>query len=227
MASIFGLYAYGRVPAMLNFSTGAVNMAAACTAAQVRTIITSRKFIEAGEMQDDVKLLEKTCKIVYLEDVRETVGALDKLRGLTQRLFTPASLKACGASRDPNSPAVILFTSGSEGVPKGVVLSHRNLNSNKHQILARIALMPNDIFFCALPVFHAFGFLGGVMLPCTTGMKAFLYPSPCITRSCRNWFMIPMRPSCSLPTPSCRAMPAMPTLMTSTACACWWAVPSV
>jgi acyl-[acyl-carrier-protein]-phospholipid O-acyltransferase / long-chain-fatty-acid--[acyl-carrier-protein] ligase len=178
VASIFGLYAYGRVPAMLNFSTGAVNMAAACTAAEVRTIITSRKFIDAGEMHEDVALLSKNCKIIYLEDVREMVGSIDKLRGLVQRLFAPASLKACGMNRDPNSPAVVLFTSGSEGVPKGVVLSHRNLIANKHQILTRIAIMPNDIFFCALPIFHAFGFLGGIMLPATTGMRSFLYPSP-------------------------------------------------
>ena len=90
VASIFGLYAYGRMPAMLNFSTGAVNMIAACTAAEVRTIITSRKFIDAGEMHDDVALLSKSCKIVYLEDVREMVGTIDKLRGLTQRLFAAA-----------------------------------------------------------------------------------------------------------------------------------------
>ena len=178
VAAVFGLYAYGRVPAMLNFSTGAMNMAAACTGTEIRSIITSRKFIEAGEMQDDVKFLEKNCKFIYLEDLRETVNAIDKLRGVTQRFFTPASLKACGAATDPNTPAVVLFTSGSEGVPKGVVLSHRNVIANKHQILARIALMPSDTFFCALPIFHAFGFLGGIMLPATTGMKAFLYPSP-------------------------------------------------
>jgi acyl-[acyl-carrier-protein]-phospholipid O-acyltransferase / long-chain-fatty-acid--[acyl-carrier-protein] ligase len=178
VASIFGLYAYGRVPAMLNFSTGAVNMATACIAAEVRTIITSRKFIDAGEMHDDIALLSKSCKIIYLEDIRDTVGTFDKLRGFAQRIFTAASLKSCGMNPDPNSPAVVLFTSGSEGVPKGVVLSHRNVIANKHQILARIALMPNDTFFCALPIFHAFGFLGGVMLPATTGMRAFLYPSP-------------------------------------------------
>ncbi len=178
VASIFGLYAYGRIPAMLNFSTGAVNMLAACTASEVRTIVTSRKFIEAGEMQDDIALLSKSCKIIYLEDMRQMVSSVDKLRGLLQRVFTKASLKACGMNSDPNSPAVVLFTSGSEGVPKGVVLSHRNVIANKHQILARIAIMPNDIFFCALPIFHAFGFLGGVMLPATTGMRSFLYPSP-------------------------------------------------
>jgi acyl-[acyl-carrier-protein]-phospholipid O-acyltransferase / long-chain-fatty-acid--[acyl-carrier-protein] ligase len=103
---------------------------------------------------------------------------LDKLRGLFKRLSPAAGFKTSGASTDPHSPAVILFTSGSEGVPKGVVLSHRNVLANKHQLLARIALMPNDKFFCALPIFHAFGYLGGVMLPATTGMSAFLYPSP-------------------------------------------------
>ena len=178
VVAIYGLYAYGKVPAMLNFSTGAVNMAAACTAAEVRTIITSRKFIEAGEMEEDVKLLERECKIIYLEDVRETVSSFDKVRGIVQKTFAPGSLRATGAVNDPHSPAVILFTSGSEGVPKGVVLSHRNLNANRHQILARIALKPNDIMFCALPIFHAFGFLGGVALPTLNCMRTFLYPSP-------------------------------------------------
>ncbi len=178
VVSIYGLYAYGKVPAMLNFSTGAVNMSAACTAAEIRSIITSRKFIEAGEMQDDIALLGKTCKIIYLEDVRETVGAIDKLRGFAQRVFTSASLRATGAAADANTPAVILFTSGSEGMPKGVVLSHRNVNANRHQILARIALQPDDIMFCALPIFHAFGFLGGVCFPTMHCMRTFLYPSP-------------------------------------------------
>jgi acyl-[acyl-carrier-protein]-phospholipid O-acyltransferase / long-chain-fatty-acid--[acyl-carrier-protein] ligase len=177
IAAIFGLLAFGRVPAMLNFSTGAVNMSAACTAAQVRTIVTSRKFIEAGEMQEDVKLLSQNCRIVYLEDVRETISGVDKIRGLLSRAFVNAALSHNGAASDPNDPAVILFTSGSEGVPKGVVLSHRNLVSNCVQILTRIALNPNDIFFTALPVFHAFGFLS-VILTALHGMRAFLYPSP-------------------------------------------------
>jgi acyl-[acyl-carrier-protein]-phospholipid O-acyltransferase/long-chain-fatty-acid--[acyl-carrier-protein] ligase len=178
VTSIFGLYAYGRVPAMLNFSTGAVNMSAACTGAQISTIITSRKFIEAGEMQDDIALLGKNCKIIYLEDMRELVSGVDKARGLVQRIFTQAALKTTGYDKDPESTAVILFTSGSEGVPKGVVLSHTNVNANRYQILSRISLMPTDTFFCALPIFHAFGFLGGVVLPATTGMRTFLYPSP-------------------------------------------------
>jgi acyl-[acyl-carrier-protein]-phospholipid O-acyltransferase / long-chain-fatty-acid--[acyl-carrier-protein] ligase len=178
LLTMFGLQAYGRVPAMLNFSTGAVNMSAACTAAQVRTIVTSRKFIEAAEMQGDLDVLAKNCAIIYLEDIRGTVGLFDKLHGLFARSFTATALRSAGASRDPDSAAVILFTSGSEGVPKGVVLSHRNLNSNRLQAAARIGFSAQDIVFNALPMFHSFGLLGGTLLPVLSGVYSFYYPSP-------------------------------------------------
>ncbi len=174
--SMFGLLAYGRVPAMLNFSTGAVNMSAACVAAQVSTIVTSRKFIEVGEMQGDLDVLGQGRKIIYLEDLRDSVTTTDKLRGLLASKFPKASLSS--ATNSPNDPAIILFTSGSEGVPKGVVLSHTNLNANRLQAAARIAFTPQDIIFNALPVFHAFGLLGGVMLPLMSGIYTFHYPTP-------------------------------------------------
>ncbi len=178
VVTFFGLHAHGRVPAMLNFSTGAVNMAAACASADVRSIITSRKFIELGEMEEDLKLLARRCRIVYLEDLRGSVGTADKLRGLVAKTFTTLSLRKRGAATDPHAPAVILFTSGSEGVPKGVVLSHRNINANRLQAAARIAFTPQDIVFNALPVFHAFGLTGGMMLPLMAGIQTFMYPSP-------------------------------------------------
>ncbi|MCA0432233.1 MAG: acyl-[ACP]--phospholipid O-acyltransferase [Proteobacteria bacterium] len=178
VVTFFALQAHGRVPAMLNFSTGAVNMAAACMAAEVRTILTSRKFIEAGEMENDVKLLGESCRILYLEDIRESVTTSDKLIGLFEKNFAPAALHRHGAATDPNSPAVILFTSGSEGVPKGVVLSHRNLLANWQQASARIAFTPQDKICNPLPVFHAFGMLAGMILPLMTGTYTFHYPSP-------------------------------------------------
>jgi acyl-[acyl-carrier-protein]-phospholipid O-acyltransferase/long-chain-fatty-acid--[acyl-carrier-protein] ligase len=177
MVTAFGLHAHGRVPAMLNFSTGAVNMSAACTAAQVQTIITSHKFIEQAEMQDAIALLGQTCRIVYLEDVRTQVKTVDKLRGLAGRFAVGPVLRAAGANRDPDSPAVILFTSGSEGLPKGVVLSHRNIVTNVAQIVTRVPFTPNDVFFAALPLFHAFGFTAAV-LTLMGGIRSFLYPSP-------------------------------------------------
>jgi acyl-[acyl-carrier-protein]-phospholipid O-acyltransferase / long-chain-fatty-acid--[acyl-carrier-protein] ligase len=75
-------------------------------------------------------------------------------------------------------PAVILFTSGSEGVPKAVVLSHDNLIANKYQMAARIDFNPSDIVFNALPIFHSFGLMGGFLLPVLSGVKTVLYPSP-------------------------------------------------
>lgn len=176
--AMFGLLAHGKVPAMLNFSTGAVNMSAACTAAQVRSIITSRKFIEAGEMQDQLDLLAKTNKIIFLEDVRDSVALSDKLYGLWAKTFTVQALKSAGAEIDSTKPAITLFTSGSEGVPKGVVLSHRNLVANWQQATARIAFTPEDKVFNCMPVFHSFGLLAGLLLPLFGGVNSFQYPSP-------------------------------------------------
>ena len=176
--TLFGLHAAGRVPAMLNFSTGAVNMSAACTAAQVSTIVTSRRFIEAGNMEEDIGLLGQGRKIIYLEDLRNSLTITDKLYGVWARIFSETALRAAKASRDPNAPAVILFTSGSEGVPKGVVLSHRNLHANRYQAAARIAFTASDIVFNALPMFHAFGLTAGTLLTVLAGVRTFLYPSP-------------------------------------------------
>ena len=178
LLTFFGLHAFGRVPAMLNFSTGAVNMAAACRAAEATTIVTSKRFIEAGGMEADLALLAEGRKVIFLEELREGLTLKDKLYGLFARFFSKTALRMGGASSDPNSPAIILFTSGSEGLPKGVVLSHRNLQANRYQAAARIAFTASDVVFNALPMFHAFGLTGGALLPVLAGVRTFLYPSP-------------------------------------------------
>ena len=174
--SFFGLQAYGRVPAMLNFTAGAANLISACRTAEVKTVFTSRRFIELARLTDVASALEAEVELVYLEDLRDSIGLGDKLAGLLARRFAERVHAGCGAK--PGDPAVVLFTSGSEGSPKGVVLSHDNILANCHQLAARIDFNPSDTVFNALPVFHSFGLTGGTLLPLFAGIKIFLYPSP-------------------------------------------------
>src|SRR5262249_54264684 len=170
-AAVLGWMSAGRVPAMINFTAGAANILAACRAAEVVTIVTSRAFIEKGKLGPLVANLQARAEIVYLEDVRAEVTLLDKLRGM---LTARKSLVA----RKPDDPAAILFTSGSEGTPKGVVLSHRNMLANVAQASARIDFGRTDKVFNVLPVFHSFGLTAGLILPLVSGVHVYLYPSP-------------------------------------------------
>ena len=178
VVAFFGLQAYGRVPAMLNFSSGPAPMLAACRAAQVEIVVTSRRFVRAAKLTQAVKALGEQVEIVWLEDYRRRIGPLAKLRGLLSAPFAGWLHKRCARGAKPRDPAVVLFTSGSEGLPKGVVLSHENLEANRHQLSARIDFNPTDTVFNALPIFHSFGLTGGLLLPLLSGVRVFLYPSP-------------------------------------------------
>ncbi|CAD5274126.1 Acyl-(acyl-carrier-protein)-phospholipid O-acyltransferase / long-chain-fatty-acid--(acyl-carrier-protein) ligase [Bosea sp. 62] len=169
--TLLGLMSAARVPAMINFTAGATNIAAACKAAQVKTIVTSRAFVEKGRMGPLIEALQADVRIVYLEDVRATVTTGDKLWALWHH-GTPIE-EAKGSDR-----AAILFTSGSEGAPKGVVLSHRNMLANAAQAAARIDFGRRDKVFNVLPVFHSFGLTAGLVLPLVSGVPVYLYPSP-------------------------------------------------
>jgi acyl-[acyl-carrier-protein]-phospholipid O-acyltransferase/long-chain-fatty-acid--[acyl-carrier-protein] ligase len=176
VATLFGLQAFGRVPAMLNYSTGAESMATALAAATIRTVVTSRRFVELGKLDAAVARLGGIAEILYLEDIRAQIGGLARLRGLVDRLFAHRVHRT--ARQTPDMAALVLFTSGSEGTPKGVVLSHSNLLSNAGQAAARVAFNPNDVVLNALPVFHSFGMTAGLILPLLSGIKTVLYPNP-------------------------------------------------
>ena len=169
--AFFALQAIGRVPAMINFTSGAGNVRAACRAAGVGVIVTSRAFVDKARLGALVADLEKEVRIVHLEDVRATIGLGDKAAGILAGARSRVE-------RQPDDPAVILFTSGSEGTPKGVVLSHRNILANSAQCLARLAANGEDIVFNVLPVFHSFGLTGGLVMPLLGGVPVYLYPSP-------------------------------------------------
>ncbi len=171
VATLLALMSAGRVPAMINFTAGAANILAGCKAAQLTTILTSRAFIEKARLENLITALTGKVSIVYLEDIRTTISFADKIRGLLHA-YQPL------VKRKPDDWAAILFTSGSEGVPKGVVLSHRNMLANAAQAAARIDFGRMDKVFNVLPVFHSFGLTVGVVLPLVSGVRIYLYPSP-------------------------------------------------
>jgi acyl-[acyl-carrier-protein]-phospholipid O-acyltransferase / long-chain-fatty-acid--[acyl-carrier-protein] ligase len=165
------LMSAGRVPAMINFSAGVANVRAACRAANITTIVTSRAFIEKARLGALVEGLTSDVNFLFLEDVRASISLMDKLRGLREA-------KRPLVARQPDDPAAILFTSGSEGTPKGVVLSHRNMLANAAQAEARIDFGRRDKVFNVLPLFHSFGLTVGLILPLVSGVPVYLYPSP-------------------------------------------------
>ncbi|MEM7462085.1 MAG: acyl-[ACP]--phospholipid O-acyltransferase [Pseudomonadota bacterium] len=170
-AAVLGVMSAGKVPAMLNFTAGAANILSACRSAKIKSVLTSRAFVEQGKLEAIVEELSKAVTIVWLDELRETFSVKDKLGGMLRK-YSPR------VARKADDPAVILFTSGSEGTPKGVVLSHRNILSNAAQAAARIDFNQGDKVFNMLPVFHSFGLTAGTILPLISGVPVYFYPSP-------------------------------------------------
>jgi acyl-[acyl-carrier-protein]-phospholipid O-acyltransferase / long-chain-fatty-acid--[acyl-carrier-protein] ligase len=170
--TILALMSAGRVPAMINFTSGLMNIRGAIQAANIRHLLTSRTFVEKAHLEKIVDALRSDVAVIFLEDVRAGIGFGDKLRGLLGAAKRPLMRRAA------DDPAAILFTSGSEGTPKGVVLSHRNMLANAAQAEARIDFGRTDKVFNILPLFHSFGLTIGFILPLVSGVRVYLYPSP-------------------------------------------------
>ncbi len=173
--SFYALQSIGAIPAMLNFTTGKSGIKAAIELANIKSVITSRRFIRLAELEEIESAIQEKVKIIYLEDIKQSINLLDKLKGLW---VTKTNIGILSNQNDMHDPAVILFTSGSEGSPKGVLLSHKNLISNQAQVKSCLDFSSRDRFFNALPIFHSFGLGVGLVLPIASGIRTFLYPSP-------------------------------------------------
>jgi acyl-[acyl-carrier-protein]-phospholipid O-acyltransferase/long-chain-fatty-acid--[acyl-carrier-protein] ligase len=171
---LLGLFCYRRVPAMINYTAGADGMQSAIDTAEIKTIFTSRVFLEKARLTTKMAAL-KGVNVVLLEDLRPQFGLADKLWLMLYALRKPEKVMR---RAQPADPAVVLFTSGSEGKPKGVVLSHASIMANVDQIRAVYPFNNLDKFLAALPIFHSFGLTACVLVPMVTGARVFLYPSP-------------------------------------------------
>ncbi len=178
MIAMFATQSQGRIPAMLNFTAGSKNIKSAAKAAQVTKVLTAHKFVEVGGLESLIDELKDDLELHYLEDVRETLSLGDKVRAI----LGPMLPNLLSARPNPDDTGVILFTSGTEGAPKGVVLSHANIIANVEQVSEHVDMEPTDIFFNPLPTFHCYGLTAGTLWPLLNGYPAVLHPSPLQTK---------------------------------------------
>lgn len=168
----------GRIPAMLNYTAGLQALSQACKTGRISTVLTSRRFIDIAKLHDLAAGLSQQMTVLYLEDIAGRITTLDKLAAYLRAMLGTWDYRRTAGKHDPDQPALLLFTSGSEGTPKGVVLSHRNLLANFAQVSCHINYRDRDIIFSCLPLFHSFGLNAGCLMPLFSGCRVFLYPTP-------------------------------------------------
>jgi acyl-[acyl-carrier-protein]-phospholipid O-acyltransferase/long-chain-fatty-acid--[acyl-carrier-protein] ligase len=171
---LIGLSAFGRVPCMLNYTAGSEGMQAACQTAAVRTVLTSRVFLAKAGLVEQAEAL-RDVRLIFLEDLRKQFNLIDKVWLMGFAAWLPMAAVPKG---DAEAPAVVIFTSGSEGKPKGVVLSHRALLANVAQVMHLFPFGPKDNVLNALPIFHSLGLTAGTLIPLVSGARLVLYVSP-------------------------------------------------
>ena len=174
MCTFFGLNAYGQVPVMVNFSTGTQNVVTGLKTVLAKKVITSKTFIKKGGFEEMVNAIKEAgFEVIYLEEVAKKISVFAKILA-----FLSYKVKYVPYKATPDDSAVILYTSGSEGAPKAVVLSNRNVISNVWQIATFETVNKSDVVLNSMPIFHSFGLVLGTLYSLYQGAKVFLYPSP-------------------------------------------------
>jgi acyl-[acyl-carrier-protein]-phospholipid O-acyltransferase/long-chain-fatty-acid--[acyl-carrier-protein] ligase len=162
----------GKVPVNLNFTAGREALNSAIQRCGITTILTSRLFLSRAN-------LEPMPGMVFLEDLRKTFSPGSKILALLNAFVLPASwLAQKYVNKKPGDLATVIFSSGSTGAPKGVMLSHHNIASNIEGICQVIQFNPNDRIMGILPFFHSFGFTASIWLPLLAGFGAVYHPNP-------------------------------------------------
>lgn len=166
----------GKVPLMINWTVGSRHLESVVQLSDVKVVLTSWAFLDRLE---NVELNGIEDKLLMLEDLRPQLGITKKLKALWRsKLSAKRILKIFAFKNDPESRAVLLFTSGTESMPKGVPLTHKNILSNQRAALNDIELFNDDVFLAILPPFHSFGFTASSLLGVLSGFRTAYFPNP-------------------------------------------------
>lgn len=171
----------GKTTVNINYTTSMESVDASLSRAEICSIYTSRKFIKKLKARGiDVEPILSKRNVVYLEDLKEQISTKEKVLTMFFAKILPADLiEALWFKKvELDSPAAIMFSSGSEGVPKGVVLSHRNIAANIKQISDVLNTNDQDVVMNSLPLFHSFGYTVTSLMPMIEGMPVVCYPDP-------------------------------------------------
>ncbi len=171
----------GKTVVNLNYTASLPALQSALQKAGIRNLYTSRRFVDKLARKGiEVAPLLESLQVHYLEDFREEIGKAEQIALLSASLLLPARLlyRLFGKPVSIEQPAAILFSSGSEGDPKGVVLSHRNILGNIRQVSDVLDTREEDVVMGSLPLFHAFGLTVTGLMPMVEGMPAICHPDP-------------------------------------------------
>ena len=161
-----------KLPVLLNWTTGPVNLNHAAKVMGIQRVVTSRKFI------DRIGVEIEGVNYVFLEDVRKGIGKPEAIATLLANRLFPGKALASLPRFEPNETAVVLFTSGSEKAPKAVPLTHRNILTDVQAGASAMGFKRGDILLGFLPPFHSFGLSGNIVLPLAGGVRVVHHADP-------------------------------------------------
>ncbi len=171
----------GKTLVNLNYSASESALLSAIDQAEIKTIYTSKRFVKKLESKGiQTEAFQEACRFIYLEDLKEEASLAEKIFTLMSVKFLPLWLlkMVFVHNREPDSIAAILFSSGSEGAPKGVLLSHKNIMANVKQIGDVLNMEGDEVFMANLPLFHAFGLTATQFMPLLEGLPVVCHPDP-------------------------------------------------
>ncbi len=170
--AFLALHLAGKLPVLLNWTTGPANLEHAARLMELEHVITSKAFIDRTSIE------VKGTQYVFLEDLRGQIGKFELLRTLLRVRFLPGGIRGLVPRTNPQQPAVVLFTSGSEKAPKAVPLTHHNILSNQVATVEFFGVTGKDSLLGFLPAFHSFGMNVTGLLPLLSGFRVVRHPDP-------------------------------------------------